>query len=221
MICGSSKNAGRNSGAPSLPAGKSPPPPFSSQRRPGQAQSRNAGRLADAPGPAGFTAQRKIIAGIRCKSTATSRSAGYARPRPPCGSARTPRPRSCRGSRRAGPGQSSPIDPSANACTTRLPMAVAWTGPASTCRPEASAAAWQSRRFFVPPPTTWIVSIPPAGQRLASCPANGGSSWPRCPAPCGAPPLRPRGTVWPVRRQKPRMASGMLSGARNRRRRDR
>ena len=53
--------------------------------------------------------------------------------------------------------------PVGQACIMILPMAVASTGPATTRRPEASAAAWQSKRFWVPPPTIWIVSIrPPA-----------------------------------------------------------
>ena len=33
-------------------------------------------------------------------------------------------------------------------------------GPASTVRPVRSAVSWQSRAFWLPPPTTWTTSIP-------------------------------------------------------------
>src|SRR5207248_1324055 len=46
--------------------------------------------------------------------------------------------------------------PSAIACTTMLPIAVASSGPASTGRPVASAVQRQRSSFRAPPPTTWI-----------------------------------------------------------------
>ena len=97
----------------------------------------------------------------------------------------------------------------------RCRSAVASTGPAWTGRPQASAVNWQSRAFFVPPPTTWIVRI--VVPRIASSRSIAQryfsarlSRAQRTNAPSSA------GGGWPVRVQKAASRGGHVAGGEER-----
>ncbi len=102
--------------------------------------------------------------------------------------------------------------PAAMACTATLPMAVASTGPATTRRPQASAVFWQSRRFCVPPPTMWIVSMRPPSELLQPGEHHAALQRQALQRAADHAPLV-AGGGWPVLRQKSRMACGMSAGA--------
>ena len=99
---------------------------------------------------------------VTIRATLTRRS--FRRPR---GRAASGRGCAATRARSVGRGRGSTA-PAARACTSTLPRAVASTGPANTGRPVRSAIAWQSRAFWLPPPTTCTTPTVATGQASAA-----------------------------------------------------
>src|SRR3954447_13737151 len=110
---------------------------------------------------------------------------------------------------------SDPSSPSAIAWVTRLPTAVASTGPARTGSPAASAVQRQRGTLSAPPPTTWISGgrepVTSASTRTVwACFSARLSRMQRVISPA------PAGSGWPLSAQNAWTRAGRSPGARNR-----